>query len=734
MGGDCPRKLPAAWGLPLAIWVGYAFLATLRSSIAFAANDAEAATAAQDRVGRLIRVAGAIDDKLERAVHRQVQDSIGKAKSGGKWPVLIFEIQGGPTDFYRAQKMASFISGEELSGATTVAYIPEDLSGHSVLLALACDQILIHPDKRIGAAGERQVNEGGTISASMKDAYASVAKSRQTVPAAVAVAMLDPSVELLRVDCPDPVYALRDELDGLRAAGKRFAEPTIIKPPGKAGVFLGTEFREMGFASYLATSRDAVAKALDLPREAVEDDPSADGEWRTARFDLKGPLTTEKLRQVERGIDDQLRSNNANFILLWIDTAGGAPTDSVQLVNHLLSLDPAKTRTVAYVVEQARGDAAFIALACDHIVIRPRATLGGAGEYEIPDGDLQLMVGAVEEIADRKLRSRALCRGMVDPEATVRRYVRKADSHVEYFTDEEFAALAVRGETEPWSKQEAIKSPGKTLSVDGAQALKLGLAHDQVEDLEELKKLYGLENDPTLVAPGWADSVIETLKSREVGWILLAVGFIAFIGEMQSPGVGVGGLIAAICLLLYFWSAFLGGTAGWLEVLLFVAGMLFLSIELFVLPGFGVFGLAGGLLVICSLILASQTFVIPRNEYQLGQLRNSLLGLTLVGAATISAAIALRRYLPRAPMLNRVLLAPPSAEEAQDIARRESVAAWDHLLGERGITDTPLMPAGKARIGEQLVDVMSNGEFIDRGKAVRVVEARGNRVVVSEEA
>jgi membrane-bound ClpP family serine protease len=192
--------------------------------------------------------------------------------------------------------------------------------------------------------------------------------------------------------------------------------------------------------------------------------------------------------------------------------------------------------------------------------------------------------------------------------------------------------------------------------------------------------------------------------------------------------------VSAVCFVLFFWSAFLGGTAGWLEVLLFVLGVTCLLLEVFVFPGFGVFGVGGALLVLVSLILASQTFVLPRNEYQMERLRNTLLVIAGAGAATLLVVALVRRYLPHAPMLNRVLLAPPTSEEMQSISQREALAQFDHLLGAVGSAFTPLVPGGKARFGDELVDVITDGDFIDRGQEVQVVEVRGNRVVVRAHA
>ena len=119
--------------------------------------------------------------------------------------------------------------------------------------------------------------------------------------------------------------------------------------------------------------------------------------------------------------------------------------------------------------------------------------------------------------------------------------------------------------------------------------------------------------------------------------------------ELHAPGTGVGGFVAALAFLLFFWSNFLHGTAGWLEVLLFLGGIFCLLLELLVIPGFGIFGLGGGAMILVSLILASQTFVLPQTESQLAELRHSLTVVAAAMIVVVGSSIALRRYLPKAP-------------------------------------------------------------------------------------
>jgi membrane-bound serine protease (ClpP class) len=156
-------------------------------------------------------------------------------------------------------------------------------------------------------------------------------------------------------------------------------------------------------------------------------------------------------------------------------------------------------------------------------------------------------------------------------------------------------------------------------------------------------------------------------------------------------------------------------------------------IEVFVLPGIGmgIFALGGGLMVIVSLVLASQTFIVPHSNYELRQMTNSLLVVGGAVVGTVAAIAGLRRWLPHAPVFNRMLLEPPSPEEVEYLEERESLVNFEHLLGRTGTAVTRLAPSGKAQFDDELVDVITAGEFVDRDSPVVVIEVRGNRVVVA---
>ncbi len=679
-----------------------------------------------------MRLSLPIDDRTRREVERFASRALAEAANRDARPVLIFEFfippggeeHGRGSDFFTTHGLAEYLSGKQLNRATTVAYLPRTVQGHAVLAAIACDEIIMAPGAELGPAGV----DDELIDETRRSVYRKIAERRRTVPVAVALGLLDPRIEVLRIETElGREYVLPDEVE---AVGKtRTVESTnTLFPAGQPGRLTGREARSLGLIDYLAADRPDVASALGLAPDALLLDPSLGSRWRAIRVDVKGPVGATTTRQVQRLIDDAVRERDVNFVCLWIDSPGGSLVDSMTLANYLAGLDSGKIRTVAYVPQQALADAALIALACDQTLVHPGARLGGAGAYQPSEREIEQARHTVREsLAPAKGRSWSLPAAMIDPELAVYEYRRL--NWVEYFSEEE---LGEQGGD--WEQGRRVTTPGEPFRARGPEAVEYGLATRVVESFAELKRYFALEDDPYLVAPGWADHLVEVLAAPGVTMLLLIIGGFALYFELHTPGLGIGGFLATLCFVLFFWANYLGGTAGWLEVMLFTVGVACVLLELFVLPGFGVFGLGGGALVVLSLVLASQTFIVPRNPYQMAQFQQSMLTIAGAGVGIAVAAVLAQRWIPRTPGLRHMVLAPLEGDEAVDLSRREAIVDLADLLGKRGQTTTPLTPSGKARFGNLLVDVLTGGEALARGTPVEVVEVHGNRVIVCEVA
>ena len=197
------------------------------------------------------------------------------------------------------------------------------------------------------------------------------------------------------------------------------------------------------------------------------------------------------------------------------------------------------------------------------------------------------------------------------------------------------------------------------------------------------------------IEPSGVDIAVDFLNWWLITGLLLVVGLTGLYMEAMAPGHGVGGLVAAACFLLLFWSHFLGGTADWLEVVLFIVGVACIAVEVFLLPGTIVPGLTGAALILVSVVMASQGFLIPETLRELHTLEGTMAMLVVSCGIFVAVAVVLTRRMDTLPLLNRLTLAPPDAEAATQEASTAS-GTTGVAVGDVGIAHTPLRPGARA--------------------------------------
>jgi membrane-bound serine protease (ClpP class) len=292
----------------------------------------------------------------------------------------------------------------------------------------------------------------------------------------------------------------------------------------------------------------------------------------------------------------------------------------------------------------------------------------------------------------------------------------------------------------------AVISPkGKLLSLTAGEAARFGLARGIADDRDELLTTLGAgevigESDPSI-----ADMLITLLTSAPVQTLLIILGLVMVFLEINTPGFGIPGTVAVVAFLAVFGSSALLGRVGSLEMILFLAGLGLLAVEIFILPGFGLAGISGLILIGLSLILSMQDFVIPRFEWEWNLLgRNAVVvAIGIIAAITGIAVIALLgpkiKLFDALTLKTRItgtaggpdpeLMPVPPATAAQD-GPAEGEEDYTALLGKAGVAASTLRPSGKAEIEGRLYTVEGDGAFIEQGKTVKVIRVRGNRIVV----
>ncbi len=431
------------------------------------------------------------------------------------------------------------------------------------------------------------------------------------------------------------------------------------------------------------------------------------------------------------------KAAGADLLIFEIDSPGGGVNETLNMCDAITELHG--IHTVAFIPREALSGGAILALACNEIIVGETARVGDAGLIEhirnigfihAEEKYRTHLIARVRALAVAQEHPAALAEAMVDKNIKVVR-IRQPDGTEQLYTDREVAGNPAMAD---WEKLETLheSGDGRFLELMGRRAKDLGLASSVVNDRESLFKHFNLEGKPLVLHSNGIDFTAALLNTWLVTALLLVIGLVALAYEMSAPGVGIGGLTAGFCFVLFFWARFLGGTSGWLEVLLFASGVVFLAVELFVIPGFGVAGISGLLLIFVSIVLASQEFVFPRTMHELATTAKSSLVAVISGGIGVAICSLAVRHMNSIPMLNRLILKPPVASDEPLFVGKEGkeISSTALAVGDWGVTTTFLRPGGKVQFGDQLLDAVSEGAFLQAGEEVRIVELQGSRIVV----
>lgn len=669
-------------------------------------------------------IAGDVDTKLSKAI-KSAADALLRNGPANPRPILILEFKskddatGEGSSFGRCLDLARELTGDRMSQVRTIAFLPKSVKGHAVLPVLACEELIMDDDAELGAAGIDEARVEPTV----RQGYEEIANRRRTIPAAVAISMLDKNAKLMQLKTADGQrFALEADLAEIQRNTVVTSSTTVV-PEGQMGLFDGAQMvRQFGLATHIAADRPALAKALGLPPERLTENATLAGELKAVRIPIDGPIHGNAARHIKQLALDVRAKGNANVIIFSI-RSGGGEVDACQSLAAMIAEDLPDMRTIAYVHREARGPALMCALAANELVMEEGAILGGPDRRPMLESRVEDLAPWWKEWADRRGKTWSLPMAMMGDTKAVFKFTH-ADGTVRVMSDDEHAAMP---DAAQWNRSGEV---AVRLGISAAQAVEFGLAKSKVPDLPSLERSLALDNPARVVRTNWVLKFVESLADPRLSGILLFIAMFAFFTELSTPGLGVPGFIALVAFSLFFWANFLHGTADWLEIVLFAVGVLCVCVELFIVPGSMIFGFGGGVMILIALVLASQTFVIPANVSQLQHLPVPLFSLVFAGFAALIATAWLQQYLPRTPYLKNLILHGPTPEEAIDRSRREHLANYEHLMGQQGVAMTPLVPSGKVRFGDETISVQSDGELIAVGSQVEVIDVFGSRVIV----
>ena len=639
--------------------------------------------------------------------------------NGALEPVGESKSIGQGTSFEKALSVSRWLSGPKGNRVKSVGYIASNLRGHAVLIALACEELVMLPDSEIGKSGIDETQ----VEPTLEQAYLDIAARRGMFPASAIRSMLDPSQSLVQLDLEGGgvEYTTLPELESKPREQGAWRERQLV-PANQMASFNGQELRQRRWISSLVNQRELLPVALKLTGP-IQQKPLFSLPRKPVHLKLSGVLHRRVVNRTLRAIDDAVNNQKADLVLIQLDSPGGNLDDSIRLAYRLAEIPSDKAEVIVYVSKHARGDAALIALAADAIYMAPDAVLGTGGEASINAAEIEKRKTNFLELAQRKSRAAGDLVGLVHPDAIVHDFLaadgRRMRTVPTWVIDDPQNPLWTKGQAVDYSK-----------GIETDRAIAMGLASGRANDLESVAKLFGVDELPVDKQTSRIDQAIEWLASqRWLAYVCFLVGLICLSAELSTPGVGVPGLIAVVCFLIFFWMNLFQGTIEWLEILLIVAGIGCLLTEIFLLPGFGIFGLAGLVMLAAGLLLAGQSFTIPTNRYQLEKVVQGLGQMGLGMIVLLGALVVFHKQLAKLPMVRWFALDQPLSDKFV-VAMERLDEDRQMLKGRFGTTMTRCNPHGKALLGDMVVDVVSKSGWIDEDIPIEVVDIKENQVMV----
>ena len=288
-------------------------------------------------------------------------------------------------------------------------------------------------------------------------------------------------------------------------------------------------------------------------------------------MDIRDDIDPRMNRYVELALE-HADQTNADYVIIHMDTYGGAVTDAKDIVERILSFDKP---VWVFIDKDAASAGALISLACDSIYMAAGSSIGAATVVTVdgsaaPDKYQSYMRATMRSLADEKGRDPRIAEGMVDESIEI----------------------------------EGVTKAGEVITFSTFEAIENGFCEAKVESVDEILQRNGIEDYEIehFELPG-SEKVIAFFLNPVISGllILIIIGGIWF--ELQTPGVGFPIAAAAVAAILYFTPYYLNGLAANWEIILFFMGIVLILLEVFVIPGFGIAGISGIILTVCSLIV-----------------------------------------------------------------------------------------------------------------------------------
>jgi membrane-bound serine protease (ClpP class) len=417
---------------------------------------------------------------------------------------------------------------------------------------------------------------------------------------------------------------------------------------------------------------------------------------RILRIDVHDTIDLGLSPYIERVLDEAAAADDVALVLLHMNTPGGRLDAAQNIKDALLK---SKVPTATFIDTHALSAGALIAYATDFIIVGRGATMGAATPIQIGKGGEAKGVGekfvsAVRAIfkstAQAKGRDGKIAEAMVDKDVEIAGLIKK----------------------------------DKLLTLSKIDALKFCVADFEAADIDELKEKLNLAKASVDTRQlNWAEKIARVLTDPMVSSMLMTFGFLGIMMELYTAGFGITGMIGISCLLVFFMGHMIVNLAGAEELILFVVGCGLLGVEIFVIPGFGLAGVLGIGALLASVVL-SMVGQDLSFSWEIGSMGSALQRTAIAFISTLVLFGIAAKLLPKTSLFKKLVLTKAIEGGSHDEQGQED------LVGASGVAHTNIRGSGKARIGGRTIDVVTQGDYIEKGATLVVLESRPGQIVV----
>ncbi len=431
-------------------------------------------------------------------------------------------------------------------------------------------------------------------------------------------------------------------------------------------------------------------------------------------IDLKKEIGSTTWIYVQKGFSEA-NSIKADAILIHMNTYGGEVVYADSIRTKIIN---SKLPVYVFVDNNAASAGALIAIACDKIFMREGGSIGAATVVnetgaQMPDKYQSYMRATMRATAESHGKD------------TI---INGNDTTYKWRRDPLIAEAMVDDRTVIPN----IIDSGKTLTFTAREAVKYGYCEGIAETVDEvLEKQLKYDNYELIpFEPSAWDNIKGFLMSSVIQGLLimLIIGGIYF--ELQTPGIGFPLGVAITAAVLYFAPLYMDGLAANWEIIIFIIGLVLLALEIFVIPGFGIAGISGIVLIAAGLVLS----LINNIDFDFSPVETGALGkafLTVIGGMTLSFVliIYLSNKIGSKGIFRKMALEATMDSESGYVGVSMEEAK---LVGKKGVASTVLRPSGKVNVEGVVYDAISEDGFVEKGTEVKVVKYETGQIHVSK--